>query len=128
MRLMLDTHTILWSVEEPSKVSTSAMAAMQDPANDRLLSAATIWELAIKVGSGKLSLAKPLDQFLSQHLDGYEMEVLPIERRHSLHVAVLPLHHRDPFDRMLAAQSLIESLAPISADPIFDVYGVTRLW
>jgi PIN domain nuclease of toxin-antitoxin system len=127
-RLLLDTHIFLWFAWDDRRLSRRARDLIEDGTSQPVVSAASIWEIAIKVGTGKLSLAKPLDQFLSQHLDGYEMEVLPIERRHSLHVAVLPFHHRDPFDRMLAAQSLIESLPLISADPIFDAYGVTRLW
>jgi PIN domain nuclease of toxin-antitoxin system len=127
-RMLLDTHAFLWFAWDDRRLSLRARNLIEDGATQPVVSAASIWEIAIKVGTGKLTLAKPLDQFLSQHLDGYEMEVLSIERSHSLRVAVLPFHHRDPFDRMLAAQSLIESLPLISADGVFDAYGVTRLW
>jgi PIN domain nuclease of toxin-antitoxin system len=127
-RLLLDTHTFLWFAWDDRRLSPRARDLIEDGATQPIVSAASIWEIAIKLGTGKLSLARPLDQFLDEHLDGYEMEVLPIERRHSCHVATLPLHHRDPFDRMLAAQSLVESLPLISADTVFDAYGTTRLW
>jgi PIN domain nuclease of toxin-antitoxin system len=110
VRLLLDTHTLFWSVEDPSKVSApgmTAMTAMKDPANDRLLSAATIWELAIKVGQGKITLAMPYRKWM-------ETAIADLEK--------------DPFDRLMIAQALVEKIAIVSTDVAFDVYGVTRIW
>src|SRR2546425_2990950 len=128
MRLLLDTHAFLWFAWGDPQLSSDARSLIEDPANQKLLSVASIWEIAIKVNVGKLTLAKPLDLFLIEHVDGNALEVLSIERRHSIHVAALPLHHRDPFDRMLAAQCLVEAMPLISADPALDAYGITRFW
>lgn len=128
MRLLLDTHAFLWFAWGDPQLSSAARSLIEDPANQKLLSVASIWETAIKVRVGKLSLAKPLDLFLIEHVDGNALEVLAIERRHAIHVATLPLHHRDPFDRMLVAQCLVEAMPLISADPALDAYGITRFW
>jgi PIN domain nuclease of toxin-antitoxin system len=128
MRLLLDTHTFLWFAWDDPQLSRAANDLIEDGSNQGFVSAASVWEMAIKVGTGKLVLAKPLDRFLDEHLDVNEIEVLPIERRHSTYVASLPLHHRDPFDRMLVAQSIIEAMPLVSADPALDAYGITRLW
>ncbi len=89
---------------------------------------ASAWELAIKVSTGKLTLAQPLPLFLPDQLQRNTLQLLPITLPHILHVATLPFHHRDPFDRLLIAQSLIEPIPIISADAVFDGYGVQRLW
>src|SRR5437660_12895428 len=128
MGLLLDTHAFLWFAWGDPQLSAIARRLIEDPANHKFLRVASIWEIAIKVNLGKLALAKPLEPFLIEHAEGNGFEVLAIERPHLAEIATLPLHHRDPFDRMLAAQSLIESLPLISADPIFDAYGTTRLW
>jgi PIN domain nuclease of toxin-antitoxin system len=121
MRLLLDTHTFLWFV-------TNAPQLIQDPNNDVLLSVASVWEMAIKVGLGKLTLAQPLEVLVPDQLRRNAIDLLPIETRHTFLVAHLPLHHRDPFDRLLAAQSLTERVPLLSADAVFDNYGVQRIW
>jgi PIN domain nuclease of toxin-antitoxin system len=128
MRLLLDTHAFLWFAWDDPKLSRRANDLIEDGANQILVSAASVWEIAIKVGTGKLVLAKPLDHFLDEHFARNEFEVLPVERRHAAHIAALPLHHRDPFDRMLVAQSIVEAMPLVSADPALDAYGITRLW
>jgi PIN domain nuclease of toxin-antitoxin system len=126
--LLLDTHTLFWSVEDPSQVSATAMAAMQDPANERLLSAATIWELAIKVGLGKIVLAMPYRQWMEKAIADLKLDILPVTVEYAERQSVLPPHHKDPFDRFMIAQALVDGIAVVGVDSAFDAYGVTRIW
>jgi PIN domain nuclease of toxin-antitoxin system len=126
--LLLDTHAFLWFDWGDPLLSRKARSLIEDEANQILVSVASIWEIAIKVRTGKLSLVSSLEDFLVEHLDGNDIELLGIERRHCVRLAELPMHHRDPFDRMLVAQSQVESIPLISTDSLFDAYGVTRLW
>ena len=109
MRLLLDTHTFLWFVEADPALSTTARTLMEDGDNDLLLSAASLWEMAIKVSTGRLGLtdqqkrSQPFDPFLADQLRLNQIEIFPIDLRHIIKVSTLPYHHRDPFDRMLAA-------------------------
>jgi PIN domain nuclease of toxin-antitoxin system len=128
VRMLLDTHTLFWSVEAPSKVSAAAMTAMQDPANDRLLSAATIWELAIKVGQGKIALSIPYRQWMATAITDLKLDILPITVEHAERQSTLPTYHKDPFDRLLIAQALVDGIPIVSADAAFDAYGVVRIW
>lgn len=128
MKLLVDTHTLLWSVEEPTKISMPAMAVLQDPNNDRFVSAATIWELAIKVGLGKLKLSKPYRPWIDEAIDVLAMDILPITIEYADFQVKLPTHHKDPFDRMMIVQSLVDSIPIVSIDAVFDSYGVTRIW
>jgi PIN domain nuclease of toxin-antitoxin system len=124
----LDTHTLFWSVEDPSKVSQTATAIMADPANDRLLSAATIWELSIKVGLRKLGLSMPYRQWMERAIIDLKLTTLPITVEYADLQTSLPMHHRDPFDRLLIAQALVDDIPIASADVTLDLYGVKRLW
>jgi PIN domain nuclease of toxin-antitoxin system len=126
--LLLDTHTLFWSVEDPLKVSATAMVAMQDPTNDRLLSAATIWELAIKVGQRKLVLSMPYGQWMVTAITDLKLTILPITVEYAERQSLLPPHHKDPFDRLLIAQALVDGTPIVSADVAFDAYGVSRIW
>lgn len=128
MKLLTDTHTFLWFVYNDPQLSSTARSLMADPTNDILLSLASVWELAIKVGIGKLTLTQPIELFVPDQLTRNNMQTLPILMSHALHVANLPLHHRDPFDRLIIAQSLLEAIPIISVDAVFDSYGVHRLW
>ncbi len=128
MRLLLDTHTLLWAVDSPSKIGAAAYAAMGDSAHDRLVSTATLWEIAIKAGLGKLNLSLPYGQWIDKALVDFAATVLPVDVVHCETYVQLPHHHGDPFDRMLAGQSLAESLTIVSADAAFDLYGVARIW
>jgi PIN domain nuclease of toxin-antitoxin system len=128
VKLLLDTHTIFWSLEEPSKVGPAAMAAMADPANDRLLSAATIWELAIKVGQGKIALSLPYRQWMDKVIAELQLTILPVTIAYAERQSTHPAHHKDPFDRLLIAQALVDGMPIVSADVAFDPYGITRLW
>jgi PIN domain nuclease of toxin-antitoxin system len=106
VRLLLDTHTLFWSAEEPSKLSATAITALQDPANDRLLSAATIWELAIKVGQGKIALSMPYRKWMETAIADLKLNILPVTVAYAERQSVLPPYHKDPFDRLMIAQAL----------------------
>jgi PIN domain nuclease of toxin-antitoxin system len=126
--LLLDTHTLLWFLRDDPSLSTTAKASIQDPANRKLVSMASCWEIAIKAGRKKLTLTEPSYDLLRRELPRNNFDVLSIELRHATFVETLPDHHRDPFDRLLAAQSLLEGIPLVSVDAKFDPYGVTRLW
>ena len=128
MKILIDTHTFLWFVNNDPKLSLTAMQTISQPNNIIYLSVASAWELAIKTSIGKLNLAQPFTLFLPQQLRANTIRLLPIRIGHLQIVATLPLHHKDPFDRLLIAQSLAESIPIVSADAIFDAYGVLRIW
>ncbi|HZP82649.1 MAG TPA: type II toxin-antitoxin system VapC family toxin [Chthonomonadaceae bacterium] len=128
MNLLLDTHTFLWFVWNDPQLSDMAKNLIADADNDVFPSMASAWELVIKVSIGKLILAHPVDLFLPDQLQRNNIQLLPIALPHTLRVAVLPFHHKDPFDRMLIAQSLVETMPLVSADAVLDAYGVRRLW
>ena len=128
MRLLLDTHTLLWFLLNDPRLSPTAKALIRDPANDVSVSVASCWEMAIKSGIGKLKLAEPCSMLLARELPANMINLLPIELEHATSVESLPHHHRDPFDRLIIAQSISESLTVVGADTVFDQYGVTRIW
>lgn len=128
MKAIVDTHALIWALDQPARLGTKAKTFLQDPANDLLLSAATIWELAIKIGLKKLSLSLPYRQWMSQAMADLSLTVLPITVDYADVLVTLPLHHRDPFDRLLAAQATVDNLTLVSEDGVFDQYGVTRIW
>ena len=124
MKLLLDTHAALWWLSDDRRFSKAAAGHLADPANQMLLSAAVVWEVAIKRSLGKLDAPEP---FASTVLDAGALP-LPIELRHAAAVEQLPLHHRDPFDRMLVAQATVEGAALVSGDDAFRPYAVTVVW
>jgi PIN domain nuclease of toxin-antitoxin system len=128
VRLLLDTHAFLWWIDDNRRLSKKARAAIASRDSACYLSLASVWEMAIKVGLGRLELPQSLDRFVAEQMAANAIEPLPIELRHAGAVARLPSHHRDPFDRLLAAQALIEDLAIVSADPVFAKYKVKRVW
>ena len=109
-------------------MSAAAQGLINDPANDVLISPASYWEIAIKVGLGKLNLHASYDDFMRRGIVGNDFDILPIEPRHTSLLTTLPLHHRDPFDRLLIAQALVDGIPIVSADAAFDPYGVVRIW
>jgi PIN domain nuclease of toxin-antitoxin system len=127
MKVLLDTHAFLWFVNDDPQLSLAAKTLMESEV-DLLLSVASLWEISIKVGTGKLDLPKLFDVFIPEQLELNEIELLPIELKHLTPLTSLPLHHRDPFDRLLISQSLVEELTILSADKIFDRYAVNRSW
>ncbi len=128
MRLLLDTHAFLWFVLNDPQLSTAARTAISDPKNGVFVSPATFWEVAIRVSIGKYTVHGPLEDFFQRAIKDNDFEVLPIEARHAARVAALPFHHKDPFDRMLIAQALVEGLTLVSIEAAFAAYGVNRLW
>ena len=125
MRLLLDTHCLIWALSQPDHLPQSVREAIEEPDNAVYASAASAWEIAIKNAIGKLKF--PLDKLLSA-LEKAGIVELPVTIRHTQALARLPLHHRDPFDRVLIAQSQIEGLALASRDPKFRHYQVTVFW
>jgi PIN domain nuclease of toxin-antitoxin system len=128
MRHMLDTHSFLWFVLNDPQLSATALKVINDPANDILVSPASYWEVAIKVGLGKLDLHTPYDDFMHRGIVGNDFEIIHVEPKHTSILTTLPLHHRDPFDRLLVAQALVEAIPIVSADTQLDAYGIKRIW
>lgn len=128
MRLLLDTHTFLWFVEDSPKLSVDMRVLLEDDTNDLFLSVGSLWEMGIKVSTGKLAFDAPFEVLLPQLLSLNRMILLDIAVSHILVISSLRFHHKDPFDRLLVAQSLIEQIPIVSIDPTLDAYGITRLW
>jgi PIN domain nuclease of toxin-antitoxin system len=128
MRVLLDTHAFLWWITEDRRLSARARKVLADGGNGLLLSAASGWEIAIKASLGRITLPIPIDRFLSEQLHRNGIGTLPIEMSHALHVHVLPLLHRDPFDRLLVAQAQLEKLRILTSDRQVAQYDVETLW
>lgn len=126
--LLLDAHTMLWFFWDDPQLSARAKALIEDANNRKLVSVATCWEIAIKVGLGKLDLGESSRSFLPREIARNNFELLPISLDHATMVEGLVAHHRDPFDRLLVAQAMTEGLTLVSADAIFDQYGISRVW
>jgi len=128
VRLLLDTHVWLWLQHAPERLGADALRDVEDPGNDVLLSAASSWEIAIKWALGKLPLPAPPDQYVPDRVLTSGVTPLPIQHRHALAVAQLPLHHRDPFDRLLVAQAREEAAVIVTGDRAFAAYDVEVRW
>ena len=128
MRLLLDTHTFLWFITADTQLSSTAEKAVRKLGNEAFLSVASVWEIAIKVNLGRLPIPQPLETFIPEQLRLNHITLLPVELSHTFEVAGMPLHHRDPFDRIIIAQAQVEDLDLVSADVAFDQYAVRRLW
>jgi PIN domain nuclease of toxin-antitoxin system len=128
VKALLDTQCWLWWLADPDLLNREAHRAIADQRNALFLSAASSWEIAIKVGLGKLRLPQPPDKYVPQRLADQGMSPLPIEHAHALNVANLPPHHRDPFDRLLVSQAQLERLALLTADPQLLAYDVAVIW
>lgn len=128
MKFLLDTHTLLWFMADDPKLSAAAKTALVDPGNERWLSPISLVEIALKVRLGKLKLSASFGTLFPAQLTLNRINLLPIEARHVEPLTTLPMHHKDPFDRLIAATALIEPLRLVSVDAVFDTYGLTRLW
>lgn len=128
MRCLLDSHALLWYTLDDPHLSGTAKALILDAANEILISPASYWEIAIKVSLGRLTLHRPYEDFIDVCLNTYHFTILPIEPKHTATVASLPYHHRDPFDRLMVAQVMVEHVALVSSDQALDAYEITRLW
>jgi len=128
MRLLLDTHSFLWFIAGSSNLSVAARALIEAGDNEKSVSIASFWEMAIKLSLGRLAVAQPFETMMRAQLDQNGFGLLPITLSHLATVSTLPFHHRDPFDRLLIAQAKVEQLQVVTADPAFDTYAVGRLW
>lgn len=128
MRVLLDTHTLLWFLTDDDRLSRYAHGVITDSASDVLVSTGSLWEIAIKASLGKLSLAAPFDQLFPAQLEAERIGVLPVELAHLAALASLPFHHRDPFDRLIISQALAEGVPVISRDTAFTSYACDVVW
>lgn len=126
--MLLDTHTFLWAASERHLLSAAALELIEDTTNTLYLSIASVWELSIKVGIEKIKLPQPPELFIRMQQQALGFHLLPISLEHAARVATLPMHHRDPFDRLLVAQALTENMPLLSADAVLDAYSVVRYW
>ena len=127
MKLLLDTHIFIWWADQPEKLSPAALSALEDEANELLLSVASVWEMQIKIQLGKLKLNLPLKELVNNQQETNDLTVLPVALAHVLTLDTLPFHHKDPFDRLLIAQGIEEAFTIVTADSQFSVYSVKLL-
>ena len=128
MRVLLDTHALVWALAEPERLSSRARTTIANPATDAYVSMASAWELGILDSLGRVRLRVSLEAIFSEGLAALRVRLLPIQLQHVVRVAALPRHHRDPFDRLLIATAMTEKLTLITADREFKKYGVVTLW
>jgi len=127
MRFLIDTHTFLWFIHDSPQLSTNAKNLLESD-NDLWVSIASLWEIAIKVNISKLTLPNSYENFIPEQLALNDIEILPITMAHLAIYTTLPLHHRDPYDRLLIAQAITEKVSIISIDVTFDSYPISRIW
>jgi len=128
MKLLLDAHALLWFISNDSQLSTAARANIENPAHEKLVSAASLWEIALKLSLGKLKLPRPFDEVFPRQLEVNGFELLPISCVQLNQLAALPFHHRDPFDRLLIAQALADDMTIVTRDTAFSQYRVKIMW
>jgi PIN domain nuclease of toxin-antitoxin system len=128
MRLLIDTHALIWFCEGNTELSHTARAAIENPMNERFVSHATAWEVAIKLNLGKLKLQLDYDAVFPGILDANGFSFLHTTLPHYQTLVSLTRHHGDPFDRLMIAQAMVEKLTIITCDPHFPSYGVAVLW
>jgi PIN domain nuclease of toxin-antitoxin system len=128
MKLLLDTHTFMWWDSAPHKIPESTLGLLRQPEHEVLVSLVSFWEIQIKTQLGKLTLRDDLANVVRQQQDENNIEILPISLAHILELDYLPYHHKDPFDRLLIAQSRIESASLVSCDGVFKQYDCKVVW
>jgi PIN domain nuclease of toxin-antitoxin system len=128
MRVLIDTHVLIWWTGDINQLSPLVRDMLADPQTEPVLSIASIWEMQIKISLDKLSLQIDLPTLVENEMDRNSFVLLPIELKHIYRLNDLPLHHKDPFDRLLISQSVMETMPIISIDEKFDAYGVQRFW
>ena len=127
MKILLDTHAFIWFVEDDDQFPESLKRIIEKPSNDIYLSIASIWEMAIKIQLKKLDIEKSIKEIIELvSFNGFEL--LPILPEHIIKLSSLDFHHRDPFDRIVIAQGLVENQVVVSRDKVFDKYGIRRIW
>ena len=128
MKLLLDTHTLLWWRDNPAELSAVSLTALSDPSNTLFLSMVSLWELQIKVGLNKLSVSVSISEMVRQEVEVNGMQLLPIALDHIYALSSLPHHHRDPFDRLLIAQAQVEGATLVTKDHLIALYSIPTLW
>lgn len=128
MKLLLDTHAFLWFISGDAALSSKGRLLIEDETNTKFVSIASLLEIAIKASLGKLPLAKPFEELIPEQLQRNGFDVFGLTVGHAAKLANLPFHHRDPFDRMLVAQCLVENMPLVSRDVGLDACGMSRLW
>jgi PIN domain nuclease of toxin-antitoxin system len=128
MKILLDTHTFIWYITDSPQLSKNAKQLIENENTEKLLSLASVWEMGIKHSIGKLNFSQPFMEFIKEQLVITNIGLLGIDFEHIEVITTLPLHHRDPFDRIIIAQAILEGIPVIGADGMFDAYGITRFW
>lgn len=128
MKVLLDTHAFLWAIREDERLSPRAREIFIAGSNELFLSVASVWEILLKVQVGKIRFEEPAVGYLKRQIFKNNIRMLPILMDHVAHLESLPLHHRDPFDRILVAQSMEENLSLLSADPLMQRYSLAVIW
>lgn len=128
LNLLFDAHSFIWWIDEPAKLSATALAALEDENNRLFLSDVSIWEMQIKVQLGKMKLKLSLESLIDNQQRDNKVEILQIKTKHIISLDNLPFHHKDPFDRLLIAQSKVENLTIVTRDQEFPAYGAKLLW
>jgi len=128
MNILLDTQALLWFLLNDSRLSGKALEIIVDANELTFVSPASLWEIAIKISLGKYALPTSFESFWTEQLQINDFTLLPIAVSHVARVVALPFHHRDPFDRLIIAQSLVEAVPVVSSDTLFDQYGADRIW
>lgn len=128
MRLLLHTHAFLWFIAGDNRLDAHAKALIEERRNERLLSVGSLWEISIKVSLDRIVMRRPFAEFVSEQVDGNDIRLLPILPDHLDKQISLPFHHRDPFDRLIISQSLVERIPVITRDQAFSHYPVDTIW
>ncbi|CAN5863764.1 type II toxin-antitoxin system VapC family toxin [soil metagenome] len=128
MKLLLDSHIFKWWRDEPNKLSTTAYSEISNPKNDVFLSVVTVWELQIKIALNKFTIKGGLETAVKDEQKNNGFQIMPVKLSHALYLENLPLHHKDPFDRPLISQVIVENMILSSADAEFSKYNVNLLW
>ena len=126
--ILLDTHAFLWFILDDPRLSVQADNLISDPTNAIAISPASYWEIAIKISIGKYSLPEAYDVFMEREIAINNFSILSIAPKHTAALVGLPFHHKDPFDRLLIAQAMVENIPLISADNLLDRYEIQRIW
>ena len=128
MKLLLDTHTLIWFLEGNKRLSSWAREAIESNENECWVSLASLWEMSIKAARGRLEVRRPIPRLIQEHLEGNDIQLLHVNGEHLEALIKLPYHHKDPFDRLIIAQAAVESLTLVSCDGQFKAYPVELLW
>lgn len=128
MKFLLDTHTLLWIIDDNPQLSKKAKSIYLDDKNEIFTSTASIWEMAIKISLKKLEIPGTLSEFVTEHIRGNKIDILSIELKHLYQLENLSYFHRDPFDRLIIAQAIAENIPILGSDKAFDEYPIQRIW